>query len=237
MQMQPVETHAYDTDQYAGDVQVVMSQVYLLMTIGLMITAVVAAAFAGNPQWMINLFGRSPILLIGLFLGQILLVVVLSATVHRLAPGVAVGLFVLYSALNGVTLSSIFWVYTDASIVSTFMITAVTFGAMSFIGFVTKRDLTKLGSLLFMALLGFAIASVVNLFLRSEGLYWLLTFGGIVIFVGLIAWDTQRIKQMAAMGLADGRSRGGVAVLGALRLYLDFINLFLLLLRIFGRRR
>lgn len=237
MQMQPFETRAYDTDQYAGDVQVVMSQVYLLMTVGLMITAVVAAAFAGNPQWLLNLFGRSPFLLIGLFLGQILLVVVLSAAVHRLAPGVAVGLFVFYSALSGVTLSSIFWVYTDASIVSTFMITAVTFGAMSVIGFVTKRDLTKLGSLLFMALLGLVIASTVNLFLRSEGLYWLLTFGGIVIFVGLIAWDTQRIKQMAAMGLADGRSRSGVAVLGALQLYLDFINLFLLLLRIFGRRR
>jgi FtsH-binding integral membrane protein len=117
------------------------------------------------------------------------------------------------------------------------LITAATFGVMSFIGLVTKRDLTKLGGLLFMALLGFAIASVVNLFLKSSGLYWILTFAGIVIFVGLVAYDTQRIKQLAAQGMAQGRSHTSLAVMGALRLYLDFINLFILLLRLFGRRR
>lgn len=220
-----------------GDVNVVISQVYLLMTIGLMITAVVAATIAGNPQWMLSIFGASPFLMIGLFVGQIVLVVVLSAAISKLSPVVATALFVLYSALNGVTMSAIFWIYTDASIVSTFLITGATFGVMSFIGLVTKRDLTKLGGILTMALIGFLIASVVNLFLKSTGLYWVLTFGGIVIFVGLVAWDTQRIKQMAAMGIAGGRSHASIAVMGALRLYLDFINLFLLLLRIFGRRR
>jgi hypothetical protein len=146
-------------------------------------------------------------------------------------------LFVVYSALNGVTMSVIFWVYTDASITTTFFITAATFGVMSVFGYVTKRDLTKMGNLLIMALIGFVIASLVNVFLQSSGLYWLLTFAGIVIFVGLVAWDTQRIKQMAMTGVADGRAHTAIAILGALRLYLDFINLFLLLLRLFGRRR
>jgi FtsH-binding integral membrane protein len=236
--MQLPRSQAYD-DSVAleGDVNVVISQVYLLMTIGLMITAVVAAVVAGNPQWMTSIFGGSPFLMIGLFIAQIALVIVLSAAIARLSPAVATAMFVLYSALNGVTLSVVFWVYTDASIVTTFMITAGMFGVMSFIGLVTKRDLTKLGGILIMALIGFAIASVVNIFLKSTGLYWVLTFGGIVIFVGLVAWDTQRIKQMAAMGIAGGRSHASIAVMGALRLYLDFINLFLLLLRIFGRRR
>lgn len=236
MQFQRLQSYD-DSVALEGDVNVVISQVYLLMTVGLMITAVVAAVVAGNPEWMLGLFGTSPFLMIGLFVGQIVLVVVLTAAIAKLSPAVATALFVLYSALNGVTMSVIFWVYTDASIVSTFLITGATFGVMSFIGLVTKRDLTKLGSLLFMALIGFAIASIVNLFLRSSGLYWLLTFGGIVIFVGLVAYDTQRIKQLAAQGVAQGRSHASIAVLGALRLYLDFINLFLLLLRLFGRRR
>lgn len=226
-----------DSVALEGDVNVIISQVYLLMTIGLMITAVVAALFAGNPQWMQSIFGGSPFLLIGLFIAQIALVITLTAAINKLSPAVATAMFVLYSALNGATLSAIFWVYTDASIVTTFLITAGMFGVMSFIGLITKRDLTKLGGILTMALIGFLIASVVNLFLRSTGLYWLLTFGGIVIFVGLVAWDTQRIKQLAAMGLAGGRSQTSIAVMGALRLYLDFINLFLLLLRLFGKRR
>lgn len=235
--MQIQQSRPYNETVYEGDVQAIISQVYLLMTIGLVITAIVAAAVAGNPRLMVDLFARTPWLPIGLFVGQIVLVIALTAAVSRLSPTVATGLFVLYSALNGITMSVIFWVYTDASITTTFLITAATFGLMSVIGYTTKRDLTKMGSLLMMALLGIVIASIVNLFLRSTGIYWVLTFGGIIVFVGLIAWDTQRIKQMALMGLADGRSRTAVAVGGALRLYLDFINLFLLLLRLFGRRR
>ncbi len=235
--MQLPQSRSIDERAYETDVQAVISQVYLLMTIGLVITAIVAAAVASNPQLMIDIFGRTPWLVIGLFVAQIGLVIALTAAIAKLSPGVATALFVGYSALNGVTMSVIFWVYTDASIVSTFFITAATFGVMSFIGFVTKRDLTKLGGLLMMGLIGLIIASLVNLFLRSTGIYWILTFGGILIFVGLIAYDTQKIKRMAAMGAADGRAQTALAVIGALALYLDFINLFLLLLRLFGRRR
>lgn len=236
MQLPQSDSRAFDVEQFAPDVQVILSQVYLLMTIGLVVTAVVAAAVAGSPTLLRFFFG-SPLLLIGLFIAQIVLVIALSAAVMKMSTGVAVSVFVLYSALTGVTLSTIFLIYTDASISTTFFVTAATFGVMSVVGLVTKRDLTKFGSILFMLLIGLVIASVVNLFLQSEALYWVLTYAGIAIFVGLIVWDTQRIKQMAAMGLADGRSRMAVAVMGALRLYLDFINLFLLLLRLLGRRR
>ena len=235
--MQLPQSRTIDETQYTTDVQTIISQVYLLMTIGLVITAIVAAAVAGNPQLMVDIFGRTPWLMIGLFVVQIGLVISLTAAVAKMSPGVATALFVAYSALNGVTMSVIFMVYTDASITTTFFITAAMFGVMSVFGFVTKRDLTKMGNLLIMALIGFVIASLVNMFLQSSGLYWLLTFGGIVIFVGLIAWDTQRIKQMAMTGVADGRTPTAIAISGALRLYLDFINLFLLLLRLFGRRR
>lgn len=237
MRSLPSDQSAVDTTAYAGEIQLVFSQVYLLMTLGLVITAMVAAWIAGNPRFVEGLFVRSPWTLLGLFAVQFVVVIVLTAAISKMPAGLAVGLFILYSALTGLTFSVIFLIYTDASIVTTFLITAGTFGAMSVFGYVTKRDLTKLGSLFIMLLIGFVLASLLNLFLHSTTLYWILTFAGIVIFVGLIAYDTQRIKYMAASGLADGRSRSSVAVLGALRLYLDFINLFLLLLRLFGRRR
>ena len=236
--MEPIQpqTRAVDVAQYEGEVQVVFSQVYLLMTLGLAITAIVSAGLSTNEAAMTFLFSNWWIP-IGLFIVQLVIVVALSAAVTRLSPGVAVALFIAYSALTGVTLSTIFLVYTDASIVTTFLITAGTFGVMSIFGFVTKRDLTKMGSLMIMLLLGFILASVLNIFLRSSAIYWILTFVGIAIFVGLIAYDTQKIKRMAASGLATGRSRTALSVIGALALYLDFINLFLLLLRIFGRQR
>jgi FtsH-binding integral membrane protein len=235
--MQFPQSRSYDETVYEGDVQAIISQVYLLMTIGLVITALVAAAVASNPRLMADLFTRTPWLPIGLFIGQIALVIALSAAIAKMSPAVATALFIAYSALNGVTMSFIFWIYTDASIALTFFITAGTFGLMSVFGFVTKRDLTKMGSLLIMLLIGFVLGTLLNLFLHSSALELVLTFGGIIVFVGLIAWDTQRIKRMAMLGLADGRARTTVAISGALRLYLDFINLFLLLLRIFGRRR
>ncbi|HSD84218.1 MAG TPA: Bax inhibitor-1/YccA family protein [Anaerolineae bacterium] len=184
-----------------------------------------------------SLFFRSPGMLLGLVVVQFIVVIALSVAIYKMSAGLAIGLFILYSALTGLTFSIIFLIYTDASIVTTFLITAGTFGAMSVFGYVTKRDLTKLGSLFLMLLIGFVLASLVNLFLRSDTLYWILTFAGIVIFVGLIAYDTQKIKRLAASGFANGRSRSSIAMLGAFRLYLDFINLFLLLLRLFGRRR
>jgi hypothetical protein len=225
-----------DTTAYEGEIQLVFSQVYLLMTLGLVVTAVVAA-WVSTSEAMLTLIFTNWWVPLALFGAQLVLVIVLSAAITRLSTGTAVALFIVYAALLGVTLSSIFIVYTDASIATTFFITAGTFGVMSIFGFVTKRDLTKMGSLLFMLLIGFVLGSLLNIFLRSETIYWILTYAGIAIFVGLIAYDTQKIKRMAASGLATGRQRGGIVVMGALALYLDFINLFLLLLRIFGRSR
>jgi hypothetical protein len=225
-----------DTTAYEGEIQLVFSQVYLLMTLGLVVTAVIAA-WVSTSEAMLTLIFTNWWVPLALFGAQLVLVIVLSAAIARLSTGAAVALFIAYAALLGVTLSSIFIVYTDASIATTFFITAGTFGVMSIFGFVTKRDLTKMGSLLFMLLIGFVLGSLLNIFLRSEAIYWILTYAGIGIFVGLIAYDTQKIKRMAASGLATGRQRGGIVVMGALALYLDFINLFLLLLRIFGRSR
>jgi FtsH-binding integral membrane protein len=236
MRSLPSDQSTLETTADEGAIQLVFSQVYLLMALGLVITAVVAAWVSASPA-MLRLIYTNWWVPLGLFVVQIILVIVLSAAVMRLSTGVAVALFVAYAALLGVSLSAIFLVYTDASIATTFFITAGTFGVMSIFGFVTKRDLTKMGSLLIMLLIGFVLGSLLNMFLRSEAIYWILTYVGIAIFVGLIAYDTQKIKRLAASGLAAGRQRGGIVVMGALALYLDFINLFLLLLRIFGRSR
>ena len=165
------------------------------------------------------------------------MVVVLSAAIGRLSPPIATTLFLVYAALNGVTLSFLALLYTESSIAVTFAITASTFGAMSAYGYLTKRDLTSLGNLLVMLLLGFILASVVNLFFAVPAIYWITTFAGIAIFVGLTAYDTQKIKKIMA-ATADGSAANyKAAIIGALMLYLDFVNLFLLLLRLFGRRR
>ena len=212
-----------------------ISRVYLWMTAALMLTAVIASAVANDAAFMLQLATTGLIWVF--FVAEILLVIVLSAAINRLSTTAATAIFFAYAALNGVTLSLIFWVYTDASIGVTFLVTAGTFGVMSLIGFVTQRDLTRLGGLLIMGLIGFLIASVVNLFLQSEGIYWLTTFAGIAIFVGLIAYDTQKLKRMAVTVQANGEVAHKASIVGALALYLDFINLFLLLLRLFGRRR
>jgi FtsH-binding integral membrane protein len=236
MQQSQPQSRAIDVEQYGSEIQVVFSQVYLLMTLGLVVTAIVAAWVSVTPS-MLRFIYSSVWVPIGLMVAQIALVVGLSAAITRLSTGVAVGLFLAYSALLGVSLSAILLYYTQTSIALTFMITAGTFGAMSIFGFVTKRDLTKMGSLMIMLLIGVILGSVINIFLRSSALYWILTYVGVGIFVGLIAYDTQKIKQLAAAGLSGDKRRGSIVVLGALKLYLDFINLFLLLLRIFGRQR
>jgi uncharacterized protein len=171
-----------------------------------------------------------------LFLAQIGLVVVLSAAINRIAPLAAVVLFIAYAALNGLTLSGIFLAYTSTSIAQTFLATAATFGVMSLYGATTKRDLSTVGNLLVMALFGFFIGSIINLFWANSALYWLLTYLGIAVFIGLTAWDTQQIKRLSQEAYDDTSARR-VAIIGALKLYLDFINLFVLLLRIFGGRR
>lgn len=211
--------------------------VYNWMGLGLATTAVVALFTASSPMVLNLIFGNQMVFL-GLIVCELLFVVALSGAIHRLQASTAALLFFVYSALNGVTLAVIFLLYTQASIASTFFVTAGTFGVMSLYGYTTQRDLTSWGSFLFMGLIGVVLASLVNLFFHSAAIYWLVTYCGIIVFVGLTAYDTQKIKQMGYQGFGGDRElqRKG-AVLGALRLYLDFINLFLLLLRLFGRRR
>lgn len=215
--------------------QAVLTQVYAWMTAGLLTTGAVAMFVAGVPGLVFSIVGN-PIIFWGLIIAQVAMVWILSANVMRLSPAAATAMFLGYALLNGLTLSVIFLVYTAASIASTFFVTAGTFGAMSAYGYFTKRDLSSWGNLLFMALIGLIIASVVNIFWANSTLYWIITYGGVLLFVALTAYDTQKIKHMAAQA-TDETSERRIAIYGALTLYLDFINLFLYLLRILGSRR
>ena len=216
------------------DVQAFMSRVYLWMATALMVTAVVSAAVAADQAFQIQLLSSS--LFFVLIIGELAVVLVLSLLVNRLSVIAATVLFFAYAALTGVTISMIFLVYTDASITATFGVTAGTFAVMSVIGYVTKIDLTRLGGFLLMGLIGVMLGSIVNLFLQNSALYWIITYVGILVFVGLTAYDTQKLKRMAEGGLS-GEAERKASIIGALRLYLDFINLFLMLLRVMGRRR
>ncbi|MEJ2199610.1 MAG: Bax inhibitor-1/YccA family protein [Desulfuromonadaceae bacterium] len=186
---------------------------------------------------MLQLIFGNKMVFYGLLIGELGLVIALSAAINRISATTASLMFLLYSALNGITFASIFLIYTQSSIASTFFITAGTFAAMSVFGMVTKRDLTGWGSFLFMGLIGIIIASVVNIFLHSPMITWVVSYLGVFIFVGLTAYDTQKLKRISQMGFADGQSRRKAVILGALTLYLDFINLFLMLLRVLGSRR
>lgn len=212
--------------------------VYNWMAAGLGITGLVAYSVANMPEVRNVIFG-SGIVFFGLIIAQLALVFTLSARIHRMQAGTATSLFVLYSALNGATLSSIFLAYAQSSITSTFFVCSATFVACSVYGWTTRRDLTSMGGFLTMGLIGIVIASVVNLFVQSSAVSVIVSYIGVLVFVGLTAYDTQDIKNMAMSQPADidsGAVRKG-AILGALKLYLDFINLFLMLLRIFGAGR
>ena len=212
--------------------------VYNWMAVGLGITGVVAYSVANMPEIRNMIFG-SGIVFFGLIIAQLALVFTLSARIHRMQAGTATLLFVLYSALNGATLSSIFLAYAQSSITSTFFVCSATFVACSIYGWTTRRDLTSMGGFLTMGLIGIVIASLVNLFIQSSAVSTIVSYIGVLVFVGLTAYDTQHIKNMAISQPADIDSsavRKG-AILGALKLYLDFINLFLMLLRIFGSGR
>ena len=213
-----------------------LAKVYGWMSMGLVLTAAVAMGVANSESMLRLIFGNRAVL-IGLIIGELLLVIVLSAAIQRIPAALASLMFLLYAGLNGLTLSVIFLLYTRHSIATTFFVTGGTFGAMSLYGYFTKRDLTSLGNLAFMLLIGVIIGSVVNFFFASTMLYWIITYVGIAVFVGLTAYDTQRIKRIGLGLTEDGAVMQRAAVLGALRLYLDFINLFLLLLRLLGRRR
>ena len=217
-------------------VSLLIKSVYMQMAAALSITGLVAYFLSQSVAfWQILAENMSLIWVI--FIAQIGLVIWLSARITNMSMTSATLLFILYSVLMGVTMSTIFMVYTMGSIASVFFITAGMFLAMSLIGYFTRLDLTRLGSLLFMALIGVVIASVVNIFLGSETLYWIISYVAVVVFVGLTAYDTQKIKEMLAeYGQADEMGHK-LALYGALTLYLDFINLFLYLLRIFGDRK
>lgn len=211
-----------------------LSRVYGWMFLGLLITAGTAMVVASS-QTLIETFIGNRILFWILVLGQLGLVFYLSARVDRIAPATAAGLFMLYSGMVGITTSVIFLVYTSASIVSSFMIAGTMFGAMAVFGTLTKRSLAGVGQFMFMGLIGLIIASIVNIFWLNSMMSFVISVVGVIVFTGLTAWDAQRLKQMA-VSLPDGRV-GSYAVVGALSLYLDFINLFFFILRLLGGRR
>ena len=212
-----------------------IQRVYGWMAAGLGITGFIAWYVASRPDLVAMIFTT------GVFWGAIIvefiLVMALSWAINRISAPIATSMFLLYAGVNGLTLSVVFLVYTRESIAMTFFVTAATFGATCVYGMVTDRDLTSVGSFCFMALFGLILASVVNVFLHSDGLYWVVTYAGILIFVGLTAYDAQKIKQMHAASIEGSEESRKGAIIGALALYLDFINLFLMLLRLLGRRR
>ena len=212
--------------------------VYNWMGIGLALTGFVAY-YVSTSEGLLRLVFGNPLLLLVLIVAELGLVFSIAGMVNRMGAGTATALFVIYSGLNGVTLSSIFLIYVQSSIVSTFFVCAATFIACSLYGWMTKKDLTSLGGFMMMGLIGIVIASLVNLFIKSSSVSMISSYIGVFVFVGLTAYDTQKIKHMAMTQPAnlDGAVVRKGAILGALSLYLDFINLFLMLLSIFGQRR
>ena len=223
-------------DATAAEQQRFMVRVYNWMTAGLGITGFMAFYISNSPAMMNIIFGN-PIIPIALIIAQIGLVFWLASRVMQMSASKATGVFMLYAGLTGITFSVIFMAYTTASIFSTFLVTAGTFGAMSLYGYTTKKDLTSWGSFLFMGLIGIIIASLVNMFMQSSMMHMIITYAGVLIFVGLTAYDTQKIKEMNILGNEGTEEDTKEAIRGALTLYLDFINLFLMLLRLMGDRR
>ena len=214
---------------------VLMRKVYVWMTLALAITGFTAYGVATSPGILQMIYGNS-IVMWGLIIAELALVIGVSAAINRLSLTTATLMFILYSVINGALLSSIFMIYTASSIAMVFFITAGTFGVIALVGYTTKTDLSSMGKILFMALIGIIIATVVNIFLKSSGLEMIVSYLGVLIFVGLTAYDSQKIKNMLLMAPDAGEAAQKMALLGALTLYLDFINLFIYLLRIFGRR-
>ena len=218
----------------ASTFKVLMRKVYLWMTLALMITGITAAGVANSPN-IFALIYSSQVVMWGIIIAEFGLVIYISARLEKLSLSTATTLFALYSILNGVMLSSIFLLYSTAIISKVFFITAGTFGVTALYGYATKKDLSSLGNILFMALIGLVIATIVNVFMKSAMFDLILSYIGVIIFVGLTAWDSQKIKHMMMVQQDADESAQKLALIGALSLYLDFINLFLYLLRIFGR--
>lgn len=232
---QPTPPPFYTAERVADASYVsrIMKRVYLKMFLAMIVTAVTSFVCMNVPTVFVTLMSNSG-LYFGLLIAEVVLVFVLAGALNKLSSPVASLIFYVYSILNGVVLSAILAAYTASSVFSTFVITAAVFGTMTVYGYVTKSDLSRVGTFLFMALIGLIICTIVNIFMKSSTMEWIISFAGVVIFIGLTAWDTQKIKQMAAM--TDGSQAGKLATIGALSLYLDFVNLFLYLLRFFGNR-
>ena len=229
------QPRVYTTTQVATNTFI--RGVYLWMSIGLMITGYISYMVSSSPT-LISIFLQNQLLFFGIIIGELVLVVTISGAISRLSANVATALFILYSGLNGITLSTIFLIYTQTSIMKTFFICSGMFGAMSIYGYTTSKDLSSWGSFLFMGLIGVIIASIINMFFHSTQMEFVISVIGILVFVGLTAYDTQKLKLMGQNAPLDRKStlqKG--TILGALTLYLDFINLFLLLLRFLGTSR
>ena len=221
-------------EQAGSRVQTYMSHVYGWMTVGLLLTALVAW-FASSNMALIQLLSKGMWVLL---IAELALVFVISGMINRLSGAAATTLFMLYSVLNGCTFSIYFKIYTSSSIASVFFITAGMFGALAFYGYTTKRDLSGFGRFLFMGLIGLVIASLVNMFANSNPLMWAVTYIGVFVFAGLTAYDTQKLKELGdGLPQDDQNIFRRFVIIGALQLYLDFINLFIMLLRIFADRR
>ena len=212
-----------------------MKRVYVRMFIGLLVSAFCALGVASSPAALNFVFGNA-IMRWGILIAMFAMAILIPVRMLKMSSSTVLALFLVYSALMGTWLSAIFVVYKMTAIVATFFITAGTFGAMSVYGYVTKTDLTKMGSFLMMALFGLVIAMLVNLFLHSSTMSYVISIIGVLIFTGLTAWDTQQVKQLAAANL-DPALADKLATMGAMNLYLDFVNLFLFILRIFGGNR
>lgn len=217
--------------------QTYMAQVYGWMACGLFLTAFVAF-YAVRTRVVVEAIFTTDYVLLGLIVVQLGLVMVLASAIHKLSATVATSMFMLYAALTGLTISSIFLRYTYESIASIFVVSGAMFAVVSLYGYTTCRDLSRFGSLLFMGLVGVVIASIMNFWLESEALMWTISYIGVAVFIGLTAYDTQKLKSIGMqIDSSDSQNMRRYAILGALELYLDFINLFLLLLRLFGSRR
>ena len=238
-----MNTQDFELKEYANEREwaiseafpVLMRKVYVWMTLALVITGITAYGVASSPAILQAIY-TNQLLFWGLIIAEFALVIGVTAAINKLSLTTATLMFVLYSVLNGAMLSSIFLIYTASSIATVFFITAGTFAAMAIVGYTTKADLSSMGKILFMALIGLIIATIVNIFVKSSGLDMIISYVGVLIFVGLTAWDSQKIKQMMLQAPDAGEGMQKMALLGALTLYLDFINLFIYLLRIFGRR-
>jgi len=226
----------FSEEELASETRRFMVLVYAWMSFALIITGITAYAIASSPE-MVYSFSQNRILMFLLFLFEIVIVMILVGGIKKMSSDTAVLLFIAYASLNGFTLSVIFLVFTTESIASAFFITAGTFAVMSVIGYFTKCNLTSVGNLLFMGLLGLVIATFINVHYQNEEATWIITYLGVLIFTGLTAYDTQKIKEMILYGQEGTEEEKKEAIIGALTLYLDFVNLFLKFLNIFGKRK